>query len=81
MPSRKVTCTECDWHGLMSECPSAPNPFNTDITIYGCPACRAIDHFLPVCDECGCWRVIAVGSVTAAGYRNTCSKHRPREGE
>ena len=77
----KVRCDSCDWKGRDTERLSAPNPFDADDTIYGCPACMSVDCFFYICDEYGCWNRQSCGMPTDDGYRNTCRKHMPREPE
>lgn len=79
-PNPKVACTECDWHGLVSEQQYAPSPFDETDTIYGCPSCKAIDCCVSACDEDNCWQPAACGTPTPGGFRVTCCEHQPREG-
>lgn len=75
----KFVCDECDWHGLDDDRLVAPNPFNSSMTIYGCPACKEVDCCRVACDQDDCWEPAACGAATPDGYRSTCSKHRPKE--
>lgn len=76
-PTDKWTCKECDWRGLESELLLAPNPFQINDEICGCPKCKSVDCFAAACDEPECWREVSCGTPTPSGYRSTCGKHRP----
>jgi hypothetical protein len=66
-------CTECGWIG--SELLTAPNPFDPEDVICGCPECRSVDDFEPVCDEVGCDKDATSGWPSPTGYRWTCHNH------
>jgi len=72
-----VICKTCGWRGPRADCLVGPHPFTHGDLIYGCPQCRDVECFAVACDEVGCWMPITCGTPTAAGYRQTCSKHRP----
>lgn len=74
----KVTCSERDWEGMISDALTAPNPFDPEDTINGCPQCHSVDSMVVACDEPGCWKPASCGTPVAEGpYRNTCGKHVP----
>ncbi len=76
----KLICTECKWQGTVSQVLTAPNPFATPgETIQGCPDCKTPECFRMACDVPGCWQLVSCGTPTKAGYRHTCSTHRPKE--
>lgn len=75
----KLICTECKWQGLDSQILTAPNPFDTNDIIQGCPSCSSVECFRVACDEPDCWQLVTCGTPTKAGYRQTCSTHRPKE--
>ena len=71
----KWKCRRCSWR---SEKPSflyAPNPFDPDDEIAGCPQCKMVDCFECVCDVPDCWELQSCGFPTPTGYRQTCGKH------
>ena len=69
----------CDWRGSSDDTLRAPSPFfDSRETLYGCPACKAVNSLYLVCDEPECWDLVAYGTPTSDGYRSTCSKHKPR---
>ena len=74
----KTKCI-CGWKGISEQLLTAKNPFNIDETIQGCPKCFSINEFRTVCDELECWEFVTCGTPTKEGYRNTCSKHEPKE--
>jgi hypothetical protein len=76
----KVRCNvrRCDWRGLQEDVLTAPNPFDNEDTIIGCPNCKSIDTIETVCDEDGCWELVTCGTPTENGYRTTCYKHVPK---
>ena len=81
----KRFCLECPWRGLQGDLLRATNPFDESDSISGCPRCHSIDSAVPACDEEGCWEPVTCGTPieededTGKKYRNTCSKHRPKE--
>lgn len=75
--STKRICPECSAQMHDADVLTAPNPFDPQDTVTGCPKCRAVTNVLVVCDEPGCWREASGGAPTLAGYRHTCSEHIP----
>ncbi len=72
-------CTECREISNHGDLLTAPNPFDAKYEISGCPHCREIEKFEPICDEPGCdWAVSAGWKTADGGYRNTCYKHTNR---
>ena len=80
MPSAKVLGTKfrCGWTGLEKDVLSAPNPFDPEDDLTGCPECKGVNTIVPACDEPGCWEEVTCGAPTPSGYRQTCGKHRPK---
>jgi hypothetical protein len=72
-------CNECYVIVENNQILQALNPFNGDLTCYGCPECFAIDSFQKVCDEPGCNQTASCGTNAKAGYRQTCGQHFPKE--
>jgi hypothetical protein len=73
----KYGCTECYWRGSVTEALTAPNPFDSADTIWGCPDCHVVNKLLLLCDEPGCGAVTTCGTPTEDGYRQTCGRHAP----
>ena len=69
----------CSWKGTRGDVRLAPNPFNPEDTITGCPDCDCINTIVEACDVSGCWESITCGTPTMNGFLHTCSKHRPRD--
>lgn len=80
MSSDKLLC-ECSWRGTQKEVLRAPNPFDPDDELWGCPRCRTPGGMRVACDEPECWNEVCCGTPTPTGYRQTCSKHRPKDKE
>lgn len=76
----KIMCEECYWTGLRSDLLEAQDPFDAAAKCYGCPECRSINCFTPLCDEEGCKKEASCGWPSDDGYRQTCGKHY-REGK
>jgi len=78
----KLVCHElrCMWHGLDTEVLRAPNPFQQGDELWGCPVCRDVGTLMQACDEPDCWELTTCGTNTPFGYRRTCGKHRPKNG-
>ena len=68
-------CSECDLIFIEFEFLEAPNPFDTNQKIIGCPNCKNVDGFKNICDEPGCIREATCGFPTPNGYRRTCGDH------
>jgi len=68
-------CKECCWRGDGSALKYAPNPFDKDATICGCPSCLNVECVELVCDVKGCWEQVQCGFPEGKGYRQTCGKH------
>lgn len=68
-------CNECAWSGPESEILRAPNPFQPEDSISGCPKCGCVGDFTNLCDEPGCTDEAGCGFPTESGYRRTCGKH------
>ncbi len=81
MNNPKMICTECGWRGLSDERLMVPNPHEKDSDIFVCSACKETGCFRVACDEDNCWQPVTCGTSTPGGYRSTCSRHKPREGE
>lgn len=75
--ARLWCCEHCDWTGTDKDMLIAPNPFDPQYEICGCPDCREIECFEPLCDEPGCHETATCGTPTVDDYRNTCHIHRP----
>jgi len=73
----KAICEECGWHGADTEVLQAPNPFNPEEQISGCPHCHSVETLVRACDEPGCWEPAACGTPVLNEYRYTCRRHRP----
>ena len=77
----RCAISRCGWIGRWREVPFAPNPFVTDETLYACPSCKTIGNFYDCCDEPECFEPASCGTPTQNGYRRTCLKHMPKEGD
>ena len=74
--ARLYRCMECDWTCNGDFILTAKNPFDpSGDTITGCPNCKAIESFLPVCDVEGCHEPVSCGWPSHGGYRQTCGRH------
>lgn len=73
-PQRWI-CQSCQWNGGDAELLAAPNPFDTEDKIVGCPHCKAVNEIVSACDEPGCKRESSCGFPTPGGYRRTCGQH------
>ena len=73
----KVRCNSCGWKGIAENMLHAPNPFDSEDTIVGCPNCRMVEDYAHVCDHDGCWETAARGTPTPERYVWSCHKHIP----
>jgi hypothetical protein len=78
MQSDKVRCEECGWTGLDEDILVAPNPFDPSTKIHGCPSCRDVVNFVPLCDEPGCKEPVTRVRQMLEGLRLTCAAHVPK---
>lgn len=80
MTAGYLFCTEnhCNWIGREVELLKAPNPFDPEETLTGCPLCRGVNTMLDCCDEPECFEYASCGTPTPTGYRRTCHKHMPK---
>ena len=73
----RCTTNNCGWQGLFAETLHAPNPFEPDNEVIGCPKCEKGNSLSRMCDEPGCrdnaeW----VGpDPKVLGSRHTCGRH------
>ena len=72
---KKFRCGECGAVHEQKELLTAPNPFDINDTISGCPSCRSACEFTQICDEPGCANGAGCGWPSDSGYRRTCFKH------
>lgn len=73
---RKWQCGNCEEITLETGLLVAPNPFDADSEVWGCPSCKCVGDFSLICDEPGCKRGVTCGFPTPKGYRNTCGEHK-----
>ena len=72
----------CGWTGESDEFYDAPHPFLESDTVVACPNCLSVIgecDMVVCCDEPDCWREVTCGTPTPDGYRNTCTRHRPKD--
>ena len=79
MTPRKIKCYRCRWRGMEVEELTAPNPFDEEDILVGCPLCKRVDTMVWACDEHDCWSEVTCGTPTPNGYRSTCGHHAPKE--
>jgi hypothetical protein len=84
MPRQKIErleCTICGAHTTSTQLLRAPNPFDRQLEITGCPVCRNVENFERLCDEPGCRFKCTAGEPTGdetdewGGYKMSCSEH------
>lgn len=71
-------CMSCEGISTESDILTAPNPFDDEFTIWGCPKCHNVIGFELVCDEPGCNEKVTRGFPVEegfGGYRQTCHDH------
>lgn len=75
-PDSRWLCENCDWNGTLKELLTAPHPWHSDSTLFGCPECKWEDELHWACQVCHT-RQVTSGTSTPDGYLRTCSEHRP----
>jgi len=73
----KRKCKICGWIGDTWQILRAPNPFDSEEYIFGCPNCKGVDELIVLCDEPGCENKSTIGTPTDDGYRRVCHNHDP----
>jgi len=71
----KYVCAECEWCGPEADALTAPNPFDPDDIILGCPSCKGAQTLVGACEKDGCTYESSCGFPTTDGYMRTCGKH------
>jgi len=69
--------SKCKWEGTNEDVLKAPNPFDENDLLWGCPKCLQVNTLVLACDESGCWEFATCGTPTEREYANTCYEHRP----
>lgn len=75
----KYKCQECGWKGVESQVLTAKNPFDDAQEITGCTECSEVESMALACEAPGCWRDATCGTLSKAGYKQTCYDHRPKD--
>ena len=77
----KWFCNECG--EIAFEHLSAPNPFDPEDTISGCPNCKEVNALIQACHHLGCNQPASGGYPSTLGYRYAwlCYKHSFMQGE
>lgn len=80
MASDRIRCEECEKEFSQKDMLVAPNPFDADDTVIGCPNCLSVIRGTLLCEVPGCSETATCGTPTAnGGYAQTCGNHRPVE--
>ncbi len=69
----KFLCRECSWVG--DEYLKAPNPFDKNDSLAGCPKCLDVNTLVGVCEIENCNKEATCGTPTDKGYVRCCGKH------
>ena len=69
----KWLCRQCNWTG--TELLRAPNPFEPEFDICGCPVCKDVADIVGACEVADCANESTIGAPTDDGYKRFCSKH------
>lgn len=79
MGQLKWQCIDCEHIFMEKDFLKAPSPFNSNVTINGCPSCKSVDGFRNICDEEKCESEATCGWNHSNGYRRTCGSHYEKE--
>lgn len=71
----KFLCQSCDAPLREDEVLHAPNPFDPDWKIQGCPKCLEVNSLVVACEADSCFQEVTCGFPTPTGYMRTCGKH------
>ena len=75
---RRWECKNCGEISVNGALLTAPNPFDLEDILVGCPLCKSVEGFDALCDEPGCNQHSSCGFPAGpefGGYRNTCFAH------
>jgi len=75
MASDRAVCRECGWMGRNAQMLTAPNPFNAEDEVNGCPNCKSVSCLLVACQVDGCRKEASVGFPKDGDYVNACGDH------
>ncbi len=76
LPHHRWKCDECEVIVADTELRVAPNPFNVEEEIIGCPRCAAVNSFVAACAIEDCKRPGTCGGPNSEGvYLRTCYEH------
>lgn len=79
LETNKRRCYGCGKQSTSEQLLHAPNPFDPEQELSGCPHCYGIDRMQMICDEPGCQNLGTCGTpTTGGGYRWTCHFHVPK---
>lgn len=73
----RMACQECGSECSEATVLRAPNPFDEEQEVWGCPACKSVDGFDRLCDEPACRHVATCGTPHPSGYKFHCHHHPP----
>lgn len=76
---KEWVCEDCDKYVADADLLHAPNPFEPEDEIVGCPHCKGVGPFTQACDEDDCKKNAGCGWPSPDGYRNTCYEHWNKE--
>ena len=68
-------CVECNEIIQDADVLHAPNPFNAEERLVGCPQCKAAESLLRACDRPGCTEGFTCAWADGDEYRVTCYQH------
>lgn len=71
----KQCCNLCGWTGLSSDRLIAKNPFDPERNLTGCPTCKSVDDFVPICDFEGCYEEASCEIQSERGSKLVCPEH------
>ena len=77
----RMLCRNCGWMGPEDQILKAPNPWNQDDEICGCPQCFVVEDLRVACYRVGCKNEASMGIPTPTGYILCCYLHKSEMSE
>jgi hypothetical protein len=71
----RIKCDCCEWVFKSDDALVGKNPFEPNLTVYGCPNCKEIEDFVVLCDVATCHEKATCGSPVGEDYHQLCGKH------
>ncbi len=73
--TNRYRCNDCNHVFTDDEVLVGKNPFQEEYTIYGCPNCKEVEDFIPLCQWGECSNHASAGIPYEDDYYHVCGDH------